>query len=166
MANFTFNWLTFPKEESRTNEVIEMFKELAEKNTVSPMFGQLPTWMGDRFDGYFFDVAVEENDGVLVTYRSKYEPNRETIVEIGKHYGVSLDLDYDESASGLYGRLSFDAESGTFVDHYLDENDLKLFSLDEESGMTLFEGELWNSGEEVKEALLLRKIQPYEAGRG
>jgi len=150
MPNWCSNRVTFEGEHHQILEIQILFEAMSRKEQKERK-GQLPDFIFEK-DGYFFDIHWE--DGVLY-YETKWSPNTDTIMEIAVRFGAGFVHGYEEGGCLIYGEASF--TKGVFTDTCLDPEDFALYLYHEADETCTFEGDEYESRDEVLELLLERK---------
>lgn len=150
MPNWCYNMVEFIGDTTQLKELGDLFIKLAQKeietgNAQSPDFIQEP-------DRCFFDIRWE---GEVLYYETKWVPNVSDIKKIAEHYYVDYIYRYDERSMYIYGEAR--SIRGVFSEVHLDQEDFELIEPNEAWDWYLFEGEKWQSEEEVSELMLERK---------
>jgi len=150
MANWCSNNVEFIGEHSQFEELEKLFKAMAEKEKETEQ-GQLPPF-GDLDGGWLFETRWE--DGVLY-YETKWSPNTAVITAIADRFSVGFTHSYSEPGNCVYGEASY--KDGVLTDVALDWSDTDAYEFNEETDRYEFEGQEYDSSEEICELLLKRK---------
>ena len=150
MANWCMNRVEFKANETQMKKIEQLFLQLslAEFET---KHGQLPDFAMDE-RGFMHDIEFE--DGVL-TYQTKWSPNTEVVLSIGKHFNVDLEYNFEEYGMEIFGFALF--ENGTFTLFELDQMDMQQISFNQATSVYTFEGSDYELIDEIVETLLFRK---------
>lgn len=160
MANWCSNTVVFEGELEAIEQIQQLFKSMAEKQQEENC-GQLPDFVEDIKDGYFFDIYQDDDVTGIFQYETKWSPNIEVVQAIAEHYNVSFTQDYEELGNGVCGRAIFSDK--LLTDIYLDEEEFEQYEFDEETETYHFEGEEYESDYEILETLLERKIENHQS---
>ena len=156
MANWCSNTIVFEGNEETIKQIEKLFQAMKRKEEQSKQ-GQLPEFITDENDGYFFNIYSNEGDTGIFQYETKWSPNIEIIQKIAEYYEVNFVQDYEEISNLVYGRVTFTDNVRTDV--FLEDEDFEQFQFDEETDTYSFEGEIYDSDCEMLETLLERKIR-------
>ena len=159
MANWCNNTVVFEGKPEAIRQIQQLFKAMAEKQKQEEC-GQLPDFVKDTDEGYFFDIYQDYDDTDTFQYETKWSPNTEVLQKIAEHYNVDFVQDYEELGCLVFGRATF--SDRLLTDIYLDNEDFEQFELDEETDTYHFEGKDYDSEYEILETLLERKIENYQ----
>lgn len=154
MANWCYNILTI---DNPSKEVIDEFEGMrAEELTTGN--GQHPRWYDNEHSRYLFDINIDYSTSILIIYfDSKWGPPIDVIMAIAKKYNTSFALHYEEMGDCLYGYITYDAENGRYIDKYIDRDSHDI-EFDENLGGYLYNGDIWESKEELYEYWLNKDI--------
>lgn len=122
--------------------------ESARRHTLEKHEGWMFTTDGDR---YLFDF--DRNDDQW-DFETRWSPPIEEIVIIARTLGVSVEMDYVEMSSCVYGRMRYDHTTGEVIDIYLDDSDFDRVEYDEDNDIYEFEGKVYDSEYEPLEIML------------
>lgn len=150
MANWCFNRVEFTGSEFALTGIKLLFHELAEKGQAEQK-GQLPEFIKDD-EGYFFDIQCEDE---VIYYETRWSPNTDILKKIADEYAVGFVHSYDESGNCIFGEAIY--KDGELKDLSLDFKDYDLYEFDEATDLYHFEGNAYESDEEILETLLERK---------
>jgi len=152
MANWCSNTVEFVGEHSQFEHLKVFFTAMAAKEKKEGK-GQLPAFAEEGI-GYLFEISWE--DGIL-HYLTKWSPNTAVIVRIAEHFGVAFIQSYSEPGNGVFGEACY--KDGSLTDVSLDGSDTEQYQFDEDSDLYTFEGESYESSDEINGILLKRKKQ-------
>ncbi|PWN64115.1 DUF1281 family ferredoxin-like fold protein [Chryseobacterium viscerum] len=152
MADWCYNNVLFEGEYLLILQIKELFVLMAEKEKQEKK-GQLPDWI-KADEGYFFDICWDECD--TLTYQTKYRPNINRLAEIANEYDCHFECQYEELANGRYGKATY--IEGIFEHIYLEAKDFQKIHFDENTDQYHFEGETYESQNDLLEMMLERKI--------
>jgi hypothetical protein len=150
MANWCSNTVEFIGEHSQFEHLKVFFTAMAAKEKKEGK-GQLPAF-GNCEGGWLFETRWEE--GILY-YETKWSPNTEVIITIAEHFKVGFIHSYCEPGNCVYGEATY--KEGTLTDVSLDWSDTDHYQYNEESELYEFEGQDYESSDEICELLLDRK---------
>jgi hypothetical protein len=144
MANWCYNILTV---HNPSKEVIDEFKNM-ETEELTTGNGQHPTWYNNEHSRYLFNININHNKyELIVDIESKWGPPIDVIMAIAKKYNTSFTLHYEEM-SCLYGYITYSAENGRYIDKYINYDSFNV-EFDENLGGYLYDGDIWESREEL-----------------
>ena len=146
MANWCSNYIL-----TGNQDVKDVFEELI-KNQAKSRQGETFDWFNDH--RYLFDIYIE---GDCIFFSTKWSPALRTAQALAKKFNIEIELDYDEPGNWIYGKAIFNPE-GEITDYYLSDLDFDKYEYNEEEGIYTFEGEIYESDEDIKEILLKRKM--------
>jgi len=152
MANWCINSVTFTAEQTQLSKIQALFIQMA-ADAQRTGEGQLPAFIREQ-EGYFFDLAWEDN---VLFYSTKWVPNTDHLIEVAEFYGADFSHHYAETASSIYGLSVYRDGLLTITD--LDSSDFDGYNLEEDTGLYRFEGNSYESSEEILDILLQRKKQ-------
>jgi len=75
-------------------------------------------------DGYLFAIEFDEDNPEYFIFESKWVPPIKTMVSIGRTYGFSFTLEFEELAMGLYGEYVWDNSSEKLYVRHLTHKEL------------------------------------------
>jgi hypothetical protein len=150
MANWCFNTVEFIGEHSQFEQLEKLFNKMKKKEEKERK-GQLPDFVHSD-DGYFFECSWE---GGILYYNTRWAPNTDNLKKTADHFGVGFTLSYAETGNLVYGEASY--KDGILTDVCLDNEDFDLYEFDEEQDTYLFEGNHYESSDEIMKILLQRK---------
>ena len=155
MANMCVNFITITGGD--LTKIREQLK-LASKSNQS--------WLPEALEGrdsmrWLFDIYIvnDYEDSLEIQCETKWAPPTEELEAIGKLFSVNISNLYEELGSDVYGFSYFNLETMTTTDVCLDEEEKGRVTIDEETGVYLFDGEFCESRDEVYEQLLQEKIK-------
>lgn len=151
MANWCSNTVEFIGEHSQFEYLEVLFTAIAAKEKKEGK-GQLPLFVNERDSGYLFDTRWE---GGILYYETKWSPNFEVMKRIAEHFSIGFIHSYAEPGNMVYGEATY--KDGVFTDVFLESEDYGLCGYDEESDTYCFEGNTYESNDEILEILLERK---------
>lgn len=150
MPNWCFNYVTFSGDKENLNALNEALTN-AEKAEQEQRQAQKIHSLDEAKDGYFFDIYFERyDDHITLQYETRWSPNIEDLALICKEYKVSAEHEYSEPGMQIYGTATYDA-SGEYIDEQVKTEFLDLIEYDDESGMYLYQGEYWDSEDDLIE---------------
>lgn len=150
MPNWCFNAVTFSGDKENLN-ALNIALTNAEKLERETREAQKIHSFGEVVEGYFFDIYHEQyDDYITLQYETRWSPNIEDLALLCKEYKVSAEHEYSESGMQIYGTTIYD-ESGEYTDEQVHQEFLDLIEYDDESGMYLYEGEYWDSEDDLIE---------------
>ena len=150
MANWCNNIISFSGKQKNMENLQKLFEQMAEKESETNE-GQLPPLVDGETD-YLFDIRWE--DGVLYC-DTKWSPNIEMMQTIADKYLVDFIYTYSEMAMGIYGEAQY--LNRGLADICLESADFAQYSYHEETDSYFFEGDDYDSDDEILEILLERK---------
>ena len=150
MANWCNNIIEFTGDSNKLENLQTLFEQMAEKE-IETNEGQLPSFIKED-TGYLFDIRWE---GEILYYDTKWSPNIELIQEVADTYQVEFVYTYSEMGMGIYGEVQY--RDGVLTDIYLESDDFAQYGYNEETDEYAFEGESYNTDDEILEILLERK---------
>lgn len=148
MANNCINHLQVKKSEN--SEFIKWFSSQTGESG-----GCLPDFCINKEKGnrYLFDIDVTDD---AVGFWSKWAPPIEELVEMGKFWKTSFELNYAELGNGIFGRFTFDHLTYKQLDVYLNDAELEQVEFDG-NGEPFYKGERIESEYEIYQQLLEKK---------
>ena len=146
MANSCSNFITTDNE-----KVINVFKRLAKKEKKTKE-GQTLKYFKDHV--LLCELVVEEGHLFCET---RWVPPINTVVNLAKKYDCVIEMDYDEPGCLLYGKII--ADKAGYTEYALSDEDWDLFEYDEDKDAYLFEGEYWDSENDIKDIIIERKFK-------
>lgn len=150
MPNWCFNYVIFSGDKENLN-ALNIALTNAEKAEQEEKQGQKIHSLGEVVEGYFFDIYFEQHDDhITLQYETKWSPNIEDLALLCKEYKVSAEHEYSEPGMQIYGTATYDA-SGEYIDEQVKTEFLDLIEYDDESGMYLYQGEYWDSEDDLIE---------------
>ncbi|MHA4895778.1 DUF1281 family ferredoxin-like fold protein [Pedobacter sp. PWIIR3] len=144
------NIVQFIGEPVQLDKIKSLFTTLSEREQ-SERCGQNPDFIIDP-ENYFFEIRWEDEN---LYYETKWAPNIQDVKLIADYFQVGFTHEYEESGMEIFGQATYLKGKLTEID--LDQDDFALIEMQEDDSGYLFEGELWNSQQEVLELLLERK---------
>jgi hypothetical protein len=150
MANWCFNRVEFHADEAQLAQLKQFFSALAEKEFETKQ-AQLPDFLNEQ-NGYLFDIEFEQG---MLFYQTKWVPNTDVIVEIGKHFNVNFKYNYEEYGNQLFGEAIY--ENGELSLIELDSLDLDSLEFDQATETYLFELSHFEMIDHIVEMLIDRK---------
>jgi hypothetical protein len=112
---------------------------------------QLPHFVTEQ-NGYMFDIEFEQG---MLFYQTKWVPNTDVLVEIGKHFNLNFKYNYEEYGNQLFGEAVY--ENGELSLIELDHVDLDSIAFDEATETYLFELSHFEMIDQIVETLIYRK---------
>lgn len=150
MPNWCFNAVTFSGDKENLN-ALNIALTNAEKAEQEEKQGQKIHSLDEVVEGYFFDIYHEQyDDHITLQYQTRWSPNQEDLALLCKEYKVSAEHEYSESGCQIYGTTIYD-ESGEYTDEQVKTEFLDLIEYDDESNKYIYEGEYWDSEDELIE---------------
>jgi hypothetical protein len=150
MPNWCYNHVTFSGDKENLNALNKALTN-AEKAEQEEKQAQKIHSLDEVKEGYFFDIYHEQHDDhITLQYETRWSPNQEDLALLCKEYKVSAEHEYSESGMQIYGTATYDA-SGEYTDEQVSQEFLDLIEYDDESGMYLYEGEYWESEDDLIE---------------
>jgi hypothetical protein len=150
MANWCSNTVEFIGEHSQFEQLRELFEAMAGKEKKERK-GQLPDFVKNEA-GFLFETRWE--DGILY-YETKWSPNIQTMIKVADHFKVGFRHSYSEPGNMVFGEASY--TEGRLIDIFLDDDDYRLYSFNEDTDTYTFENNNYESSDEILEILLERK---------
>lgn len=150
MANWCSNTVEFIGEHSQFEQLRELFEAMAGKEKKERK-GQLPD-IAKNEGGFLFETRWE--DGIL-HYETKWSPNIQTMIKVADHFKVGFKHGYSETGNLVFGEASY--TEGRLIDIFLDDDDYRLYSFNEDTETYTFENNDYESSDEILEILLERK---------
>jgi hypothetical protein len=152
MANWCYNIIQFTGDNNKLENLQTLFEQMAEKETETNE-AQLPPFINEDTDYlYLFDIRWE---GRTLYYATKWSPNIDLIQIIADTYQVGFVYTYSEIGNGIYGEVLYRDE--VLTDIYLESEDFAQYSYSEETDNYTFEGDSYESDDEILEILLDRR---------
>lgn len=158
MANWCSNTVVFEGTPEAIEQVQQLFKAMAEKEKKEKC-GQLPIFLKDFNEGFFFDIYQEDDVTGVFQYETQWSPNIEAVYKIAELCKVDCTLDYQELGGGVYGRATF--IDGIRTNYFLKHEDFGQLEFDQETDTFHFEGKNYDSEYDILETILERKIQNH-----
>ena len=150
MPNWCFNHVTFSGDKENLDKLTSAL-ETAKKAEQEEKQAQKIHSLGEVVEGYFFDIYYEVyDDHITLQYETRWSPNIDDVAQLCKECKVSAEHEYSESGMQIYGTATYDA-SGEYTDEQVKQEFLDLIEYDDESGMYLYEGEYWESEDDLIE---------------
>lgn len=150
MPNWCYNHVTFSGDKENLN-ALNIALTNAEKAEQEEKQGQKIHSLGDVVEGYFFDIYHEQyDDHITLQYQTRWSPNQEDLAMLCKEYKVSAEHEYSEPGMQIYGTTIYDA-SGDYTDEQVKTEFLDLIEYDDESNRYIYEGEIWDSEDDLIE---------------
>lgn len=146
MPNWCSNFIL-----TSNQDVKDVFQKLIKKQEKSGQ-GETLDWFED--DRYLFDIEIY---GDSIMFQTKWSPALKTGEALAKTLKTEIELDYDEPGMCIYGKAIFNPK-GQIKDYYLSDLDFDKYEHDEEKDVYIFEGQEYESDEDIKEILLKRRI--------
>ena len=150
MANWCSNIVSFSGKEKKIKSLQTLFEQMTVKESETNE-GQLPPFVDWETD-YLFDIRWDED--VLYCY-TKWSPNIELMRAIADEYQVDFIYTYSEMGTGIYGEAQY--LNGVLASICLEREDFAQYSYHEETDSYFFEGDDYDSDDEILEILLERK---------
>lgn len=150
MPNWCMNFVEFVGEPASVEQIKDLFDVLAKKES-EERCGQQPDFVTDP-QNYFFEIRWD--DGYLY-YETKWAPNIQDVKLIADHFQVGFIYQYEESGMEIYGEAVY--LNGTLTEVDLDQDDFALIEEKEGYDGYLFNGEFFDSQQDILELLLQRK---------
>jgi hypothetical protein len=152
MANWCSNSVVFQAEPAQLLKIQSLFLQLA-AIAESTGEGQLPSFIHEQ-QGYFFDIGWEED---VLFYATRWVPNTDHLIEVAEFFGADFKHYYAETSNSVYGVAAYQDGVLTITD--LNNSDFDLYDLDPDTGLYQFEGQSYESSEEILDILIERKQQ-------
>ena len=146
MANWCSNFIL-----TGNQDVKDVFQKLIKRQEKSGQ-GETLDWFED--DRYLFDIEIY---GDSIMFQTKWGPALKTAEALAKTLKTEIELDYDEPSNLVYGKAIFNPK-GEIKDYYLSDLDFDKYEYNEEKDIYIFEGQEYESDEDIKEILLKRKM--------
>lgn len=146
MANWCSNFIL-----TGNQDVKDVFQKLIKRQEESGQ-GETLDWFED--DRYLFDIEIY---GDSIMFQTKWGPALKTGQALAKTLKTEIELDYDEPSNLVYGKAIFNPK-GEITDYYLSDLDFDKYEYNEEKDVYIFEGQEYESDEDIKEILLQRKM--------
>ena len=158
MANICSNYLSITGgKESDVNSFRTSFIKMKEKELEFNL-GQLPEEIPiEKYENeeiYLHSFSLEGS----IQFETKWAPAIRVLVEMGRYFQVSFEMDYEELGFGIYGRLIYIHTLDSIHEIDLDDSDFESYEEDDDTGVCIFEGEKYDCSSEVLEELLKRKV--------
>ncbi|MGY3212484.1 DUF1281 family ferredoxin-like fold protein [Mucilaginibacter sp. HD30] len=154
MANWCSNKVEFIGEHSQFESLKTLFTAMAVKENKEKR-GQLPEFVTGE-GGFLFQIAWENG---LLYYETKWVPNTAVIVKIAEFFKVDFIHSYSESSNAVFGEASYC--NGMLNDISLDRSDTELYHFNYSTDSYVFEGQEYESSDDILEILLNRKKQAH-----
>lgn len=155
MANWCSNAVVFDGNPQAIEQVQQLFKTMAEKEE-KEYCGQLPEFLENINDGYFFDIYIHDDTTAVFRYETRWSPNTDIVKRIAEHYDVDFVHDYEECGNSIYGRAIYTDKMLTDV--HLNYEDFGRYEYDEDTLICTFETVEYESNSEILEIILERKV--------
>jgi len=149
MPNWCSNYL-----EAESEGIHPIMEKLIENQEKSKQ-GETLKWFED--DRYLFDIYRCED---AYCFETKWSPAIKTAKALNKKLKCVVTLTYSEPGDGIHGTVIYLADR-TKVNFDLTQNDLRQIKYIEESASYMFEGEEWESHDEIVSELIARKMKAY-----
>jgi hypothetical protein len=150
MANWCSNTVSFTGEQHQLDELGKLFTQMADKEKAENK-GQLPPFITEDKD-WLFEISWEYE---TLYYETRWTPNIEVIQQIADHFGVGFVHSYCETGNLVFGEATY--ENGALQDIFLEPGDFDQYEFDEDTDTYLFDGERYESSDEIMDILLERK---------
>jgi hypothetical protein len=121
MANWCNNSVYFSGTPANLEQVSRLFNNIHEKHWLPP---------------FVTEIQVHHEN---VSYRSRWIPNNEALVQIATQYALDFVNCYDEPVTGLFGETNF--SNGVLSNIRLDGDDLKSSLYDPETNRFTYKGQ-------------------------
>lgn len=144
MPNWCYNQIRFTGDESNVKKAIELFSQM-EKLENETHEGQKPEF--SKLDDCFFSIDVSDD---LISFESRWTPNVNSCVEIAKKFDLNFEYTYDECGNMIFGKAIYTAGNEEAEELDLCDSDFDLFEYDEENDVYYFEGETYESDNDIK----------------
>ena len=105
---------------------------------------------------YMFDIYIIDES--WFSFETKWSPALDSLKFLGQKHSVNLSCEYSELGCLIYGKWEYDFESDSESETYLESEDFDLFSYNDETSTYTFEGEEYETEEDILETLLGRKF--------
>lgn len=150
MPNWCYNSVIFSGDKENLNALAEAIKDAEQKETSEKKAQKIHS-LDEVKEGYFFDIYFERReDCVTFQYETRWSPNIEDVAELCKEYKVSAEHEYSECGMQLYGTVYYN-ESGEYTEEQVHQEFLDLIEYDDESGMYVYNGQQWESEDDLIE---------------
>lgn len=150
MPNWCSNYVIFSGDKDNLNAFNKALTN-AEKAEQEQKQGQKIHSLDEVKDGYFFDIYHEQHDDhTTLLYETRWSPNIDDVAELCREYKVSAMHDYSEPGCQVYGTVAYD-KSGEYTEEQVHQEFLDLIEYDDESGMYVYEGQQWESEDDLIE---------------
>jgi len=146
MANWCSNFIL-----TGNQDVKDVFQKLIKRQEKSG-HGETLDWFED--DRYLFNIEIY---GDSIMFQTKWGPALKTAEALAKTLKTEIELDYDEPGNLVYGKAIFNPK-GEITDYYLSDSDFDKYEYNEEKDVYIFEGQEYESDEDIKSILLQRKM--------
>ena len=150
MPNWCMNTVTIT---DATGKKVEEFKDWLKKVDQDFSRGHLPNKTQDESARFFFDVYYDE-DNDYFTMTSKWVPPVAEMIQIGKDYEFSFELEYEESGMLMFGAIDFNHKDGTTNHRELTEDEW--VDYEDEDG-----NEVEDQNEQLEALLQNKPWEPY-----
>lgn len=150
MPNWCSNYVIFSGDKDNINALAEAIKDAEQKETSEKKAQKIHS-LDEVKEGYFFDIYFERReDCVILQYETRWSPNIDDVAELCKEYKVSAEHEYSEPGMQVYGTVAYE-KSGEYTEEQVHQEFLDLIEYDDESGMYVYEGEIWDSENDLIE---------------
>jgi hypothetical protein len=154
MANWCSNRVEFTGEHSQFVELGNLFTAMAAKEKKEEK-GQMPDFVKED-SGYMFQTGWE--NGILY-FETKWGPNPEVMVKIADHFKVGFIHSYSEPSNCVHGEATY--KESELNDICLDWSDTDSYQFNEETSLYDFEGQEYESSDDIVDILLERKKKAF-----
>lgn len=150
MPNWCSNFVSVSGNKKSTTNFIEEIASLKKESDLKEE-GVRPFDEGE----YMFDIYI--SDKRFFSFESRWSPVINSLKFLALKHSVNVSNEYHEPNMCIYGKWEYDSKSNSEFDICLEQEEYDLFSYDEETSIYHFEGEDYETDEEILEILLSRK---------
>jgi len=156
MANWCQHQLFFTGEKSALENVFNAFKKMQEYQ-IKNYEGRVPDFMVAPESEWFFTVVCNELPTEQISYETKWSDNVVDLVTIADHYGVSFEVEYQESGCNIYGKASYNHKTKELKQTDLDDSDFEQFGMNEEGDIYFFRDKEYECETDILDILLAER---------
>lgn len=165
MPNWCYNYVSFSGKEEDLIKLQEVFSEMIKQEGITnegqlPEFAKISEQLG--LNRWFFQL--NDNGDFGFTYETRWAPNTLNLVAIADLFNLEFESEYEEGGCLIYGKAFYKNKILEELD--LDRSDLLQISglenTEDGNDYYLYQGEKYESSNEVKEIIWNKKFKKYE----
>jgi hypothetical protein len=165
MPNWCYNYVSFSGKEEDLIKLQEVFSEMIKQEGITNE-GQLPEFakISEQLDLNRWFFQLNDNGDFGFTYETKWAPNTLNLVAIADLFNLEFESEYEEGGCLIYGKAFYKNKILEELD--LDRSDLLQISglenTEDGGDYYLYQGEKYESDNEIKEIIWNKKFKKYE----